>query len=170
MDAESFKREFLPCHQKLYRTAYRLLENVDDAEDIVQEAYLKLWNKREELVIVRNPESFCVVIVKNLCFDAMRTAKSYIGGEKLESLGLLNEVPLTTEIEIKDDLNCVKALIDQLPEQQRKVMILRHLNECSIEEIELATGLNAINIRVLLSRARKKIREQFYKMNKNEND
>ena len=46
MDAESFKKEFLPYHRKLYRVAYRLLENSADAEDIVQEAYLKLWDKR----------------------------------------------------------------------------------------------------------------------------
>ena len=43
MDAESFKKEFLPYHRKLYCIAYRLLENAADAEDLVQEAYLKLW-------------------------------------------------------------------------------------------------------------------------------
>lgn len=42
MDTESFKREFLPYHRKLYCVAYRLLENAADAEDLVQEAYLKL--------------------------------------------------------------------------------------------------------------------------------
>ena len=47
MDAESFKKEFLPYHRKLYCIAYRLLENAADAEDLVQEAYLKLWDKRE---------------------------------------------------------------------------------------------------------------------------
>lgn len=41
MDAESFKKEFLPYHRKLYCIAYRLLENAADAEDLVQEAYLK---------------------------------------------------------------------------------------------------------------------------------
>lgn len=46
MDAESFKNEFLPYHRKLYSVAYRLLENAADAEDLVQEAYLKLWDKR----------------------------------------------------------------------------------------------------------------------------
>ena len=45
MDAESFKKEFLPYHRKLYCIAYRLLENAADAEDLVQEAYLKLWDK-----------------------------------------------------------------------------------------------------------------------------
>lgn len=52
MDAESFKKEFLPYHRKLYCIAYRLLENAADAEDLVQEAYLKLWDKREGLAII----------------------------------------------------------------------------------------------------------------------
>ena len=44
MDAQEFKARFLPLHPALYRAAYALLQNAEDAEDIVQEAYLKLWN------------------------------------------------------------------------------------------------------------------------------
>ena len=65
MDTESFKREFLPYHRKLYCVAYRLLENAADAEDLVQEAYLKLWDKREGLSVISNPEAFSVTLVKN---------------------------------------------------------------------------------------------------------
>ena len=73
MDTESFKREFLPYHRKLYCIAYRLLENAADAEDLVQEAYLKLWDKREGLAIISNPEAFSVTLVKNMCFDLLRS-------------------------------------------------------------------------------------------------
>ena len=72
MDAESFKKEFLPYHRKLYCIAYRLLENAADAEDLVQEAYLKLWDKREGLAIISNPEAFSVTLVKNMCFASFR--------------------------------------------------------------------------------------------------
>ena len=75
MDAESFKKEFLPYHRKLYCIAYRLLENAADAEDLVQEAYLKLWDKREGLAIISNPEAFSVTLVKNMCFDLLRSGK-----------------------------------------------------------------------------------------------
>lgn len=71
MDAESFKNEFLPYHRKLYSVAYRLLENAADAEDLVQEAYLKLWDKREGLMVISNPEAFSVTLVKNMCFDLL---------------------------------------------------------------------------------------------------
>ena len=65
------------------------------------------------------------------------------------------------EVELKDEANQVIKLIGQLPEQQKQIMQMRDVEELPYEEIEKATGLTSVNIRVLLSRARKKIREQF---------
>ena len=79
MDAESFKKEFLPFHRKLYHIAFRLLENEADAEDLVQEAYLKLWDKRDGLAIISNPEAFSVTLIKNMCFDMLRSEILSIG-------------------------------------------------------------------------------------------
>lgn len=168
MDTESFKKLFLPCHSKLYNIAYRLTGNTNDAEDIVQEAYLKLWNKRNELKDIKNPESFSVVLLKNLCFDYLRSVKHYIDNRSPEELNIEGYESVSAEIEIKDEFGYIKQLITELPEQQQKVMTLRHVNDCSMEEIEEITGLKAVNIRVLLSRARKKIREQFEKVNRYE--
>jgi len=75
MDATEFKQQFLPYHRKLYRTAFRLTENPQEAEDMVQEAYLKLWNKRNELTGVLNTEAYCVTLVKNLCYDTLRRSQ-----------------------------------------------------------------------------------------------
>lgn len=168
MNAECFKQQYLPFHQKLYRIAFRLLGNACDAEDIVQEAYLKLWNKRDELGDIRNAESFSVTLLKNLCFDYLRSAKDNMDGRTPDELNIVSETSLSEEIETKDEFRRVKELIEHLPSQQQKVMMLRHVGDCSMEDIERITGLNAINIRVLLSRARKKIREQYDKMNGNE--
>ena len=168
MDAECFKQQFLPFHQKLYRIALRLLGNTCDAEDIVQEAYLKLWHKREELGDIRNAESFSVTLLKNLCFDYLRSTKDNIDSHTPDELNIVSGTSLAEEIEIRDEFVRVKALIEQLPLQQQKVMMLRHVSDCSMEDIERITGLNAINIRVLLSRARKKIREQYDKITGNE--
>ena len=152
MDAESFKKEFLPFHRKLYHIAFRLLENEADAEDLVQEAYLKLWDKRDGLAIISNPEAFSVTLIKNMCFDMLRSGKYVANKQTIELKDFQRSCP-SDDLEIKDDSRQVKAII------------LRDVKECSFEEIEHITGLNAINIRVLLSRARKKIREQFNKLN-----
>ncbi len=75
MDTAEFKQQFLPYHRKLYRVAFRLTGNPQEAEDMVQEAYLKLWNKRDELAGVLNTEAYCVTLVKNLCYDALRRSR-----------------------------------------------------------------------------------------------
>lgn len=164
MDAESFKRMFLPCHAKLYGVAYRLLENAEDAEDLIQEAYLKLWSKREELTLISNPEAFAVTLVKNMCFDLLRSGKYLSDRQHLPLTEAQNALPADGR-EAKDDAQLVRMLIARLPQQQRMVMMLRDVKGCSYEEVERLTGLNAVNVRVLLSRARKKIREEFTKWN-----
>lgn len=162
MDANDFKRRFLPYHQKLYRVAFRLMGNAQDAEDMVQETYLKLWKKREELPPdIGNVEAYCVTLTKNLCLDALRASRIEEDHRPPEELHLAGEANLMQEVELKDEARQVKRIIGTLPPQQRQVIMMRDVHDCSYEEIEQATGLSAVNIRVLLSRTRKKIREQF---------
>lgn len=163
MEANEFKRLFLPCQSKLYRIAFALLGNSQDAEDIVQDAYLKLWNRRNELQIDTSPEGYCVILVKNLCMDFLRKSQN-----RTENLAdRPQETPtaddLQTQLENHSDTEVLKQLIRQLPETQKRVLWLRDVNDCSFEEIGQATGLNPVNIRATLSKARKKIREQFKK-------
>lgn len=162
MDAESFNKEFLPYHRKLYCIAYRLLENAADAEDLVQEAYLKLWEKREGLAVISNPEAFSVTLVKNMCFDLLRSGK-YVQNRQCVELTEVQQVSQADDLEARDEAQQVRHIISGLPLQQQKIVTLRDVKGCSYEEIEQVTGLNATNVRVLLSRARKKIREEFYK-------
>ena len=164
MDADSFNQVFLPYHRKLYRVAYRLLENSADAEDIVQEAYLKLWDKREGLTVISNPEAFSVTLVKNMCFDLLRSGK-YILSRQTVELSAVQDISQSDNLEVREGARQVTDIIAHLPEQQQRIINMRDIKGCSYEEIEQVTGLNSINVRVLLSRARKKIREEFNKWN-----
>lgn len=163
MDAASFKKMFLPYHRKLYGVALRLLENEDDAEDLLQEAYLKLWDKRDALGAVDNPEAFCITLVRNMCFDLLRSGHYAWSRQRVE---LTDALPLAVPDHTiaSDDAQVVQMLIDDLPPQQRQVVRLRDVQGYPYEEIENVTGLSAVNIRVILSRARKKIREEFFKL------
>ena len=96
-----------------------------------------------------------------MCYDALRRNQLDEDGRAPEELNISADFNIISEMEWRDEVNQVQRLISQLPRQQKHVMILRDVNDCSFEEIEQATELNAVNIRVLLSRARKKIREQF---------
>jgi RNA polymerase sigma-70 factor (ECF subfamily) len=162
MDAERFKKQFLPLHPQLYRMAYALTENRRDAEDILQEAYCKLWRRRKELTHIRNAEAFCITLVKNLCIDFLRTAQLECGRTALENISPADSrASPETEMIQQDEITRLRRLIDRLPRNQRQVLRLHGIEGCSQEEIQQITGLSAVNIRVLLSRARKILREQY---------
>lgn len=161
MNAEEFKQQFYPFHSKLYRIAYALLKNTGDAEDILQDAYYKLWNKRSELITVQQPEAFCITLVKNLCMDFLRSPRNRRDNDGIETWMLTSEVTPESELESKEKIGLIESLIAQLPEKQQVVIRLRGSGACSLEEIEAATGESAINVRVLLSRARKTLKEML---------
>jgi RNA polymerase sigma-70 factor (ECF subfamily) len=162
MDADAFKKVFLPYHQKLYRIAYRIVRDASNAEDIVQETYIKLWNKREDMDAIENTEAFAIIVLRNICLDYLRHTKNdrHAGYET----DIPEVVSLSEQIELQDEANRVKLLINKLPDQQKLIMMMKHWDGYSDEEIEQATGISPGNIRVILSRARKTIREQFVKI------
>lgn len=164
MDDRSFKRLFLPYHPKLYRIAYALVGDKADAEDLLQEAYCKLWNKRHELSDIRNPEAFAVTLIKNLCLDHLRSARANRYEESIDNVSVAAEVLPDRDLEVKDEMNTIQELINRLPENQQQVLRLRSIEDCSLEEIESITGFSAVNVRTLLSRARKMIREQYERL------
>jgi len=164
MNAIAFKEKYIPYHQKMYRVAFRLLEDACDAEDIVQEVYIKLWNKRDELNHIENPESYCIVMLRNLCLDFLRSKNKH-QMQSTEDVPLSDKAILTDEIDNLDEIKQVEAIIEQLPEQQQTIIKLRHFEEYTNEEIEKIMGLTSVNVRVLLSRARKRIKELFIKQN-----
>ena len=161
MEAETFKQRFLPFHPKLYRIALALVESPEDAEDILQEAYARLWSKRASLEAVQNPEAFAVTIVRNLCLDFLRSPRANSRSAPLEEVTLHCEDTPERQVEISDQLRQVRQLIEELPPNQRQVIRLRGMEDCSLEEIAQITGFSDANVRTLLSRARKYIKEKL---------
>jgi RNA polymerase sigma-70 factor (ECF subfamily) len=161
MNAEEFRRLYYPFHPKLYRVAIALLNNADDAEDILQDTYYKLWSKRTELSHILQPEAFCVRLIKNLCLDFLRAPRNRLNNEPAESIMIAAGTTPEKEMESKEKIRQLETLIEQLPEKQRIVMQMRGCGDCSLEEIEAATGESSANVRVLLSRARKTLKSML---------
>lgn len=161
MPASLFKQLLLPLYPRLQRVALRMLGNVEDAEDMVQEVYMKLWGKREELPDVQNMEAYCVALTKNMCIDRLRLAEVDRVDVDDVSLSLAAADDVASQLERQDAVEQVKLIIETLPEKQQQVITLRDIRDCTFEEIEEQTGLTAVNVRALLSRARKTIRERF---------
>lgn len=163
MTANEFKTTFMPYYARLYHIACYLLKNEQDAKDVVQDTYMKLWNKRNELNNITCMEAYCVTLLKNMCIDHMRNEQRHMPETRGNNIPDENSYSIEKELEEHDEAEQLMTLINTLPETQQKIMILRDVNDFSYEEIEQLTGINEANVRVTLSRARKKIKELFYK-------
>lgn len=165
MSAAAFKKRFLPLSRRMYWTAWQMTGNVQEAEDLVQEAYLKLWTKRELIEDIKNAEAYCTTLIKNLYLNQVRRKQLPISSEPSDELIVAaeNENNIEDKLEKREESLQVKWLIEHLPEQQRKIITLHDMEDMSNEEIQERTGLQPTNIRVLLSRARKTIRERLIK-------
>jgi RNA polymerase sigma factor (sigma-70 family) len=162
MHSQVFKEQVLSLQDNLYRLAYSMLHNREEAEDMVQETLIKLWSKRETLDELDNVKFYCLKIIKNHCLDKIKLRKSMVG--EIESMKIPSSGSSPQEsLEIKNMVATVNEIIKLLPEQQRIVVHLRNIEELSMEEIASITEMSINNIRVTLSRARKSINEIYQK-------
>ncbi|WP_028897225.1 RNA polymerase sigma factor [Prevotella sp. HUN102] len=164
MEASQFKSLFLPCHSKLYAVAWRLTGNSQSAEDLVQETFLRLWTKRDQLDGVENAEAYSITILRRLFYDVQRSGHIVESDAEIGKMTLKSSQDLNREIESADEMERIRKLILQLPDPQGKVMLMRDIEDRPYEEISKATGLTEVNVRSVLSRARKRIREQIKEM------
>lgn len=164
MQASDFKQLFLPCHRKLFSVAYRLMSNAQAAEDMVQETFLKLWMQRDKMEKVDNPEAYSITVLRRIFYDKMRAGHLQEVDKDVESLQVSSSQNISKQLEEADEYQHVRLLITHLPEPQARIMLMRDIEDRSFEEISTETGLTEVNIRSILSRARKKIREQIKAM------
>ena len=164
MQASDFKQLFLPCHRKLFSVAYRLMGNAQAAEDMVQETFLKLWMQRDKIERVDNPEAYSITVLRRLFYDRMRTGHLQEVDKDVGCLQVTSSQNISRQLEVADEYQRVRLLISHLPEPQGRIMLMRDIEDRSFEEISTETGLTEVNIRSILSRARKKIREQIKAM------
>ena len=164
MQASDFKQLFLPCHRKLFSVAYRLMSNAQAAEDMVQETFLKLWMQRDKMEKVDNPEAYSITVLRRIFYDKMRAGHLQEVDKDVGSLQVSSSQNISKQLEETDEYQRVRLLINHLPEPQARIMLMRDIEDRSFDEISTETGLTEVNIRSILSRARKKIREQIKAM------
>lgn len=162
MTAQEFKIKVLPFKHKMYRMAYSLLNNREESEDVVQDVFLKLWSRKEDLENYRSIEAWAVTVTKNQCLDQLKSLKHRMTDHSYEPQGAVLKTP-HSEVENKDTLKNVNQIMNHLPEQQKLILHLRDVEEMEFDEIGKIMKMNINAIRVNLSRARKKVRDQLIK-------
>jgi len=159
MKSSEFKLLVMPYSSRLFRMAYRLMNSREEAEDIVQEVYVKLWGMRNDLEKYNSIEALCVRITRNLCLDQLRRRKVNHDAMKAERLKQESYPDTPSEsLEKKENADLLHTLIAALPEPQRSLVHLRHLEGKEYEEIAEMVNMNVNAIRVSISRARKQMR------------
>ena len=151
-----------PVKDKMFRLALRLLVSKESAEDAIQEVFLKLWNRKNKLNDYANIEAFAMTVTKNYCLDQLKSKQN--NNMKLVHSNYENkERSALDQLETNDQLKQIAFIVNTLPEQQKLVFQLRDVEEYEYEEIAKITKMNETAIRVALSRARKRIREELLK-------
>lgn len=160
MDLREFQNTVYPLKNKLFRFARRLLDHTEEAEDVVQEAFIRLWNKREALDEYRSVEALAMITVKNLCLDRIKTKKYPV--EHLDNhRAFIESMPAHTGPDHSDLVNGIRMAMELLPGQQKMIVHLRDIEGYEFSEIAGIAGMTENAIRVTLSRARKRIREMI---------
>ena len=162
MKQQTFLKMMNPVQDKMYRLALRLLVSKESAEDAVQEVMLKLWNKKEKLDTYDNLEAFSMTVTKNYCLDQLKL-KANNNLKIVHSNHEDHSQSLQKNIEVQDDLNWVQKVIEKLPEQQKILVQLREIEQYEYKEIAEMTNMKETAVRVALSRARKRIKEEMIK-------
>ena len=132
----SFRNDVLPLKNKLFRLALRITLNREEAEDVVQDTMIKVWNARERWQDLESIEAFSLTIARNLSLDRIKKKENQndsIENEKIEQPDTAS-TPSERMIQ-KDKLDIVRKMIDELPEKQRSCLQLRDIEGKAYREI-----------------------------------
>jgi len=160
MKQVDFVNLIMPFKDKVYRLAKRLLVSREEAEDATQEILLKLWNNKEKIKNYKNVEAFSMTMTKNFCLDRLKSKQAQ-NLKIVHSNYTDNNSSLQKQVEARDSVDWVSKIMDELPEQQKIIVQLRDVEQYDYDEIAKMLDMKETAVRVNLSRARKKIREQL---------
>jgi len=144
---------FEPLRPKLKRVAYRMLGSVSDAEDIVQEAFIR-WMKADRTE-VREPEAFLRRTVTRLCLDQLKSARH----QRETYIGTWLPDPVVEEEEIEDVTLPLMLVLERLSPLERAAFLLHDVFGQNFDEVATAIGRDPAAARQLAARARAHVRE-----------
>ncbi|MFD1145101.1 RNA polymerase sigma factor [Larkinella insperata] len=166
MDLQAFKHKVLPVQGRLFRLAKLFLRNREEAEDALQEVLMRLWTKRQQLDSYNSVEALAVQMTRNLCLDKLKSQAHRSTDDNSDLSDVFGHgVSPYEQTELSDSTSLLHRIIGTLPEPQKLILHLRDVEEYSFEEIAEVTGLTVNNIRVILSRARQRVRDSYLKTN-----
>lgn len=152
------KKLFDESYQDLVIQALRLVKNPETAEDIVQDCFIKLWDKREKLEISGNIVAYLARMIRNSCLDFLKK-------KRIQTSELNEAYQGSFEVEdamvTKDLQERIDRIIDDLPEKCRQVFVLSRFEELSYKEIAEQLNVSKKTVEAHISRALKSLRQNL---------
>ncbi len=157
MENISFRTTVLPLSDRLYRLALRITMNKAEAEDVVQDTLLKVWECREDWNQINNLEAFAIATCRNRALDVVKRAGR--DTENLDEMAHFSSQTPHEQLVAREEISLVRRLMDSLPEVQRTIMLLRDIEGKTYQEIAQTLDISETQVKVYLHRARTKIKE-----------
>ncbi|MBR0180609.1 MAG: RNA polymerase sigma factor [Prevotella sp.] len=159
----SFRNDVLPLKNELYRLALRITLNHAEAEDVVQETMIKVWNRRDRWDELESIEAFCLTICRNIAIDKTKKAENQNQSLMDEHDAPDHSYSSNPEEQTmqQDRIALIRRLIDTLPEKQRSCMQLRDFEGKSYKEIAKILDVSEEQVKINIFRARQTIKQKF---------
>lgn len=161
MNVKKFKQNILPLGNRIFPMALRLLGNNCDAEDLVQEVMLKLWHNRYKIENHKNITGYVLLIARNACFDKLKKRKTEWKYQQKHCDNWFNTDKIYDNNEA---VKLVLQIVEKMPKQEKMVLQLRDFDGFELADIAESMQIKETYVRVLLSRARKKVRAEMVKI------
>ena len=154
------KEIWLTLSGRFYRIAYYILDSQEDAEDAVQELYLKIFSGSKNMMDVRNPVAYGTTLLRNICIDRIRRRNAIRAEEIQEYIVSDTSGPDETSA-CRDALKSLLQEMEKLPEKQSRALKMRAFEGLEYQEIAKRMRLSQVNVRVLISIARKQLKRRM---------
>lgn len=160
----SFRDDVLPLKDKIFKLALRITLSRAEAEDIVQDVLIKVWNRRDDLAEVDSIEAYSLTVCRNLSLDRLQRKEN--DNVKLDDAPPTeaDDAPPDLQMIRNERIDNIKRLIERLPIPQRAAMQLRDMEGKTYKEISAITGQTEEQVKVNIFRARQYIRKQIEKI------
>lgn len=162
MNEQTFLDRIMTVQDSMFRLAKRLLISKEEAEDAVQEVVTKLWANMTHIATLSNIEGYAMTMTKNYCLDRLKSKQA----AQLRLVHYKHDSAtnsLDKQLNALDSVSMVMDFMKSLPSQQQLILQLRDIEQYEFDVIAEITELSEGAVRVALSRARKKIKEQLIK-------
>ncbi len=162
MDIEEYKNHIKKTKGKMFRSAVKLLGDYEEAEEAVQEVFIKIWEKRDTIRNNSNIEAYMMTVLRNHCLDKFKSKHYKYRGAPVEDYEYMldnREVPIDKQIEYINAAELINEIISKFPERWQTIIRMRDMQGYSNSEVAEILNIEENIVKVTLSRTRKRIRE-----------